>query len=129
MGVLYWGVLYGGVLYGIIRYHTIRVHNPSYNWYSSSFLYSLAWTLETVCQHQLEQLPPRKVFVEGDDDESSPITFVRGINLERLAIEGYTVCPQFLTGKLSNEADPSPADMRSWISRGGCALGRNFNPW
>lgn len=26
---------------------------------------------------------------EGDDDESSPITFVRGINLERLAIEAF----------------------------------------
>jgi hypothetical protein len=26
------------------------------------------------------------VFNEGDDDESPPITFVRGVNLDRLAI-------------------------------------------
>lgn len=29
------------------------------------------------------------VFDEGDDDESSPITFVRGVNLDRLAIEAF----------------------------------------
>ena len=29
------------------------------------------------------------VFDEGDDDESSPITFIRGVNLERLAIEAF----------------------------------------
>jgi hypothetical protein len=28
-------------------------------------------------------------FDEGDDDESSPITFIRGVNLERLAIESF----------------------------------------
>ena len=29
------------------------------------------------------------VFDDGDDDESSPITFIRGVNLERLAIEAF----------------------------------------
>jgi len=29
------------------------------------------------------------VFDEGDDDESPPITFVRGVNLDRLAIEAF----------------------------------------
>jgi hypothetical protein len=29
------------------------------------------------------------VFDEGDDDESSPISFVRGVNLKRLAIEAF----------------------------------------
>jgi hypothetical protein len=28
-------------------------------------------------------------FDEGDDDESSPITFIRGVNLERLSIEAF----------------------------------------
>jgi hypothetical protein len=28
-------------------------------------------------------------FDEGDDDESSPITFIRGVNLERLVIEAF----------------------------------------
>jgi hypothetical protein len=28
-------------------------------------------------------------FDEGDDDESPPITFIRGVNLERLAIEAF----------------------------------------
>ena len=32
---------------------------------------------------------PEAVYDEGDDDESSPITFVRGVNLERLAIEAF----------------------------------------
>ena len=29
------------------------------------------------------------VLDEGDDDESSPITFIRGVNLEHLAIEAF----------------------------------------
>ena len=42
---------------------------------------AVSWT----CQEEIYGA----VFDEGDDDESSPITFIRGVNLERLAIEAF----------------------------------------
>ena len=51
------------------------------------------------------------VFDEGDDDESSPITFVRGVNLERFAIEAFVdlANPKLITRFQDSESPATSA--------------------
>jgi hypothetical protein len=77
-----------------------------------------------------EEMYGAAVFDEGDDDESSPITFIRGVNLERLAIEAFvdlanpklivrfqdTETPttsEYAKGK-QNDTQPSKAKSSEW---------------
>jgi hypothetical protein len=55
------------------------------------------------------------MFDEGDDDESSPITFVRGVNLERLAIEAFV---DLANPKLTVRFQDSPATSAPGTAKG-----------
>ena len=73
----------------------------------------------------------RAIFDEGDDNKSPPITFVRGVNLERLAIKAFvdlanpklivrfqdspaTSAPRSVKGK-ANDSQPPKARSSKWL--------------
>jgi hypothetical protein len=60
------------------------------------------------------------VFDEGDDDESSPITFIRGVNLDRLAIEAFVdlANPKLITRFQDSESRATSSALGSAKGKG-----------